>query len=268
MDASARDRIVLRTPGEIARIGAACAIVHEVLDELARAAVPGVTTAELDRIAHALTRARGAAPAFLGYHGYPASLCISVNDEVVHGIPSPGRRLAAGDVVGLDYGVVLDGWYGDAARTVAVGRISPPAARLLEVGREALRRAVDAASPGATTGDVGAAVQRFVEGQGFSVVREFVGHGIGRRLHEPPHVPNFGQPGSGERLRPGMVLAIEPMVNAGGPEVETLDDGWTAVTADGSLSSHFEHTVAVTENGPVVLGLAGGPPATRAGGGG
>lgn len=210
MDASARDRIVLRTEAEIACIGAACAIVHEVLDELARAALPGVTTAELDRIAHGLTRARGAEPAFLGYHGYPASLCVSVNDEVVHGIPSARRPLAEGDVVGLDFGVVLDGWYGDAARTVAVGRVEPEATRLLEVCRESLVRGIAAARPGGTLGDVGAAVQRFVEGQGFSVVREFVGHGIGRRLHEPPHVPNFGAPGTGERLRPGMVLAIGP----------------------------------------------------------
>jgi methionyl aminopeptidase len=257
MDASARERIVLRTPDEIARISSACAIVHEVLELLERAAVPGVTTAELDRLALERTRALGAEPAFLGYHGYPASLCISVNDEVVHGIPSPSRRLAAGDVVGLDFGAILDGWYGDAARTVAVGRISAAAERLLEVGREALRRAVAAACPGATTGDIGATVQRYVEGQGFSVVKDFVGHGIGRRLHEPPHVPNYGEPGQGERLRPGTVLALEPMVNAGGDEVEQLDDGWTAVTADGSLSSHFEHTVAVTEKGPVVLGLGG-----------
>jgi methionyl aminopeptidase len=255
MDASARDRIVLKTADEIARIGAACALVHEVLDELARAAVAGVTTLELDRLANARTRARGAVPAFLGYHGYPASLCISVNDEVVHGIPSPARKLAEGDVVGLDFGVVLDGWYGDAARTVAVGRVTPEAARLLEVGREALRRAILAVRPGGTTGDIGAAVQGYVEGEGFSVVREFVGHGIGRRLHEPPHVPNYGVAGAGDRLRPGTVLAIEPMVNAGAAGVEQLDDGWTAVTADGSLSSHFEHTVAVTENGPVILGL-------------
>jgi methionyl aminopeptidase len=255
MDASARDRIVLKTPDEIARIGDACAIVHEVLDELARAAVAGVTTLELDRIASARTRARGAVPAFLGYHGYPASLCISVNDEVVHGIPSPDRTLAEGDVVGLDYGVILDGWYGDAARTVPVGRIAPATARLLAVGEEALRRAVQAVRPDGKTGDIGAAVQGYVEGEGFSVVRDFVGHGIGRRLHEPPHVPNYGEQGAGERLRPGTVVAIEPMVNAGGPDVEQLDDGWTAVTADGSLSSHFEHTVAVTENGPVILGL-------------
>jgi methionyl aminopeptidase len=255
LDASARDRVVLKTPDEIARIGEACAIVHEVLDELARAAVPGITTLELDRLASARTRARGAVPAFLGYHGFPASLCISVNDEVVHGIPSGRRKLAEGDVVGLDYGVVLDGWYGDAARTVAVGRIAADAARLLAVGQEALRRAVAAACPGGTTGDIGAAVQGYVEGEGFSVVREFVGHGIGRRLHEPPLVPNYGEAGTGERLRPGTVLAIEPMVNTGAPDVEQLDDGWTAVTADGSLSSHFEHTVAVTENGPVILGL-------------
>ncbi len=258
MDASAH-RVVLRTADEISRIGEACALVHEVLDLLARAAVPGVTTAELDALALAHTRARGAVPAFLGYHGYPASLCVSVNDEVVHGIPSPARRLQEGDVVGLDFGVVVDGWYGDAARTVPVGRVTPAAARLLEVGREALRRAVDAARPGASTGHIGAAVQGWVEGEGFSVVRDFVGHGIGRRLHEPPHVPNFGEAGKGERLRPGMVLALEPMVNAGGPEVEQLDDGWTAVTADGSLSSHFEHTVAITENGPVILGLRAGP---------
>jgi methionyl aminopeptidase len=241
-------------------------VVHAVLDELARAAVPGVTTAELDRLAAARVRALGAEPAFLGYHGYPASLCISVNDEVVHGIPSPRRRLEEGDVVGLDFGAVVEGWYGDAARTVGVGRIAPAAARLLDVCREALARAVAAARPGATLGHVGAAVQDWVEGQGFSVVREFVGHGIGRKLHEPPHVPNYGSPGTGERLVPGMVLAIEPMVNAGRPDVEQLDDGWTAVTADGSLSAHFEHTVAVTENGPVILGLAGASPILPGGG--
>ncbi len=239
---------------------AACDVVREVLDEIVRASVPGVRTAELDRIARAETRARGAVPAFLGYQGFPAALCVSVNDEVVHGIPSSSRILAEGDVVGLDFGAVLDGWYGDAARTVPVGAIAPEACRLLEVGREALVRAVAAARPGATTGDIGAAVQRYVEGQGFSVVREFVGHGIGRRLHEAPHLPNFGSPGAGAKVVPGMVLAIEPMVNAGGAEVEHLDDGWTAVTSDGSLSAHFEHTVAVTENGPEILTLpAGGP---------
>jgi methionyl aminopeptidase len=257
MDASARDRIHLKSRAELAGMRAASAVVREVLDEVARAAVAGVTTAELDRLARSRTRERGAEPAFLGYHGYPASLCVSVNDEVVHGIPSPSRRLAEGDVVGLDFGAVLAGWYGDAAVTVPVGRVAPATARLVEAGREALARAIAAAIPGATTGDVGAAVQGHVEAQGYSVVRDFVGHGIGRRLHEPPHLPNFGRPGTGTRLVPGMVLAIEPMLNAGGPEVEQLDDGWTAVTADGSLSVHFEHTVAVTENGPEILTLPG-----------
>lgn len=248
-----RDKIELRTAEEIARIRDAAAIVQEVLAEVAAAAAPGVTTAELDRVAARGTAARGATPAFLGYHGYPAVLCVSVNDEVVHGIPSDRRALAEGDVVGLDFGVSFHGWFGDAARTVPVGRVSPQAARLLAVGEEALRRGVAAAVPGARLGDVGAAVQRWVEGQGCSVVRDFVGHGIGRKLHEPPQVPNYGAPGTGLRLRPGMVLAIEPMVNAGRPGVRTLDDGWTAVTEDGSLSAHFEHTVAVTEEGPVVL---------------
>jgi methionyl aminopeptidase len=253
VDASARDRILLKTPEEVARIREACLVVHHILDELARAAVPGVTTLELDRLAAARTRERGATPAFLGYHGYPASLCISVNDEVVHGIPSARRVLREGDVVGLDFGVVKDGFYGDAARTVAVGAALPVALRLLEVTCDALLAGVAAAVPGGYVGDIGAAVQAHVEARGFSVVREFVGHGIGRRLHEPPHVPNFGEPGSGERLRPGTVLAIEPMVNAGGFHVATTEDGWTAVTLDGSLSAHFEHTVAVTEVGPRVL---------------
>jgi methionyl aminopeptidase len=263
VDVSARDRIQLKTPAEIARIREACLVVHEILEELARAAVPGVTTAELDRLAASLTREKGATPAFLGYHGYPASLCISVNDEVVHGIPSQRRVLRDGDIVGLDFGVVKDGFYGDAARTVPVGRASPDAMRLLEVTREALLAGVAAAVVGGHVGDIGAAVQGHVEGRGFSVVREFVGHGIGRRLHEPPQVPNFGRPGGGKRLDPGLVLAIEPMVNAGNADVELLDDGWTAVTADGSLSAHFEHTVAVTENGPEILTLpvgAGFPP--------
>jgi len=258
VDGSARDRIQLKTLDEIARIREACLLVHDVLEELAAAAVPGVTTAELDRLAAARTRERGASPAFLGYHGYPASLCISVNDEVVHGIPSPRRVLREGDVVGLDFGVVKDGFFGDAARTVPVGRAAPDALRLLEATREALLAGVAAARPGGYVGDIGAAVQASVEGRGYSVVREFVGHGIGRRLHEPPQVPNYGRAGDGKRIEGGLVLAIEPMVNAGSPEVEVLDDGWTAVTADGSLSAHFEHTVAVTENGPEILTLAPG----------
>jgi methionyl aminopeptidase len=260
MDARAGDRITLRSADEVARIREACLVVYEVLEELARAAVPGATTMDLDRLANARTRALGAEPAFLGYHGYPASLCISVNDEVVHGIPSPRRVLGEGDVVGLDFGVVLGGWYGDSARTVVVGRATPAATRLLEATRAGLGAAIAAAQPGARVGDVGAAVQALVEARGFSVVREFVGHGIGRRLHEPPHVPNWGVAGTGPVLRPGTVVALEPMVNAGAAEVRVLDDGWTAVTEDGSLSAHFEHTVAVTENGPEILSLPAGVP--------
>jgi methionyl aminopeptidase len=255
MDGRARERIQLRTPDEIARIREACLVVHDVLDELVLATVPGVTTAELDRLARTRARARGAEPAFLGYHGYPASLCASVNDEVVHGIPSEGRVLRDGDVVGLDFGVVLGGWYGDSARTVPVGRVNGEAARLLDATREALERAIAAAVPGGRLGDLGAAVQAHVESRGYSVVRDFVGHGIGRRMHEPPQIPNFGVRGTGPTLRPGMILAIEPMVNAGRSDVEVLEDGWTAVTADGSLSAHFEHTVAVTEDGPEILTL-------------
>ena len=247
----------LKSADDVARIRDAGRIVRAVLVEVGTAAQPGVSTAELDRLAEARTRARGAVPAFKGYLGYPASICISVNDEVVHGIPSPGRVLREGDIVGLDFGVVLAGFFGDAAETVEVGRVAPAAHRLVAATREALQRAVGAAVAGGRLGDIGAAVQSHVEPLGYSVVREFVGHGIGRRLHEPPQVPNFGRPGTGGRLRPGMVLAIEPMVNAGGPEVRTLEDGWTAVTADGSLSAHFENTVAVTEEGPQVLTLAG-----------
>lgn len=253
MDALSRERIAVKSRDELARIRDACRVVHDVLVELAAAALPGVTTAELDRLAEARARQRGAEPAFLGYHGYPASVCISVNDEVVHGIPSAQRVLRDGDIVGLDFGVVLAGFYGDSAVTVPVGTASPEALRLIEVTRGALACAVAEARPDRRVGDIGAAVQAYVEPRGFSVVRDFVGHGIGRRLHEPPQVPNFGSPGTGPRLRPGMVLALEPMVNAGGFEVETLDDGWTAVTQDGRLSAHFEHTVAVTEDGPEIL---------------
>jgi methionyl aminopeptidase len=255
MDGMVRERVELKSADEIARIRAAALIVHDVLAEVSAAAVAGVTTAELDRLAEARTAHHGAKPAFKGYHGYPACICISVNDEVVHGIPS-GRVLRDGDVVGLDFGILLKGFYGDAARTVLVGgRSTPEAERLVATTREALTRAIGAARPDARLGDIGAAVQGFVEARGYSVVREFVGHGIGRRLHEPPQVPNYGVAGLGMRLRPGMVLAIEPMVNAGGAGVRTLDDGWTAVTLDGSLSAHFEHTVAITEDGPEILSL-------------
>ncbi|BDG07519.1 type I methionyl aminopeptidase [Anaeromyxobacter paludicola] len=248
-----RDRIELRTADEVARIRDACLIVHDVLEAVSGVVAPGVTTGELDALAADLTERRGARPAFKGYHGYPAVICISINDEVVHGIPSPGRRLAAGDVVGLDFGVVYKGWFGDSAVTVPVGGISTAARRLLDATRAALGAGIEAATAGGRVGDIGAAVQGLVEARGYSVVRDFVGHGIGRRLHELPQVPNFGAARSGPRLRPGMILAIEPMVNAGGPDVRVLGDGWTAVTVDGSLSAHFEHTVAITEDGPEIL---------------
>jgi methionyl aminopeptidase len=246
-------RILLKSEPEVARIRAACAVVAKVLDEVRAAVRPGVSTADLDRIAHDRTLALGAAPAFLGYRKYPASLCVSINEEIVHGIPSPRRLLREGDVVGLDFGAVLDGFYGDAAVSVGVGEISREDQRLIDVTREALARAVAAARPGNRVGDIGRAVQDWVESQGFSVVRAFVGHGIGRALHEPPHVPNYAGRGMGEVLAPGMVLAIEPMVNAGTFEARLLDDGWTAVTADGRRSAHFEHTVLVGPRGPEAL---------------
>lgn len=252
-----RERVEIRTPDEIERIRDACLIVHDVLREIMAMVAPRVTTGDIDRLAEARARERRAEPAFKGYHGYPASICVSVNDEVVHGIPSPARALRDGDVVGLDFGVLYRGWYGDSAYSVSVGKASRAADRLLCVTRGALSRAIAAAVPSGRIGDIGAAVQGWVESQGLSVVRDFVGHGIGRRLHEPPQVPNFGAAGTGMRLRPGMVLALEPMVTAGGPAVQTLDDGWTAVTVDGSLSAHFEHTVAITEAGAEVLSLRG-----------
>jgi methionyl aminopeptidase len=243
----------IKTPDELARMRDAGRVVRSVLDEVASAALAGISTAELDRLAEDRTRALGAVPAFKGYLGYPASICISVNDEVVHGIPSPARKLQEGDVVGLDFGAIVDGFHGDAARTVLVGRGSPEAVRLVAATEAALAAGIAAVRTGGRVGDIGAAVQGSAEAAGFSVVRAFVGHGIGRKLHEPPQVPNFGPPGTGAWLRPGLVLAIEPMVNAGAPGVRTLEDGWTAVTEDGSLSAHFEHTVAVTEEGPEIL---------------
>lgn len=247
----------LKSADDLARMRDAGRVVRTVLDEVAGAAVAGVSTAELDRLAEARTRELGAVPAFKGYLGYPASVCISVNDEVVHGIPSEKRILRDGDLVGLDFGAVLGGFHGDAAETVLVGQGSPEAIRLVAATRAALAAGVAAALPGGRIGDIGAAVQRAAESAGFAIVRDFVGHGIGRKLHEPPQVPNFGQPGTGAWLRPGLVLAIEPMVNAGLPGVRTLEDGWTAVTEDGSLSAHFEHTVAVTEAGPEILTRSG-----------
>lgn len=237
---------------ELEKMHRACRIVVETLDVLAEAAQPGVTTKELDRIARERIESAGARPAFLDYRGYPATLCISVNDEVVHGIP--GRRsLREGDVVGLDLGCVVDGFYGDAARTVGVGKISPQADRLLKVTAECLHAGIDVCRPGSRIGDIGHAIQQHAEGHGYSVVREFVGHGIGTSLHEEPQVPNYGPPGRRERLVAGMCLAIEPMVNVGRPEVRVLEDGWTAVTVDHSLSAHFELSVAVMPEGPWVL---------------
>lgn len=237
---------------ELQKMHRACRIVVDALDALAHAAVPGVTTRELDRIAREHIEKAGARSAFLGYRGYPATLCISVNDEVVHGIPGK-RRLSEGDVVSLDLGCVVDGFFGDSARTVGVGRISDSAHRLIKVTEEALHEGIAMCRAGNRVGDIGHAVQSHAEGHGYSVVREFVGHGIGTSLHEDPQVPNYGPPGRRERLVPGMTLAIEPMVNVGRPEVKILEDGWTAVTADGSLSAHFELSVAIMPEGPWIL---------------
>lgn len=228
-------------------------LVAEILAELASEAKPGVTTADLDRLAEKRVLEAGAVPAFKGYRGYPATLCASVNEEVVHGIPSVSRRLNNGDIISLDMGVLVDGFYGDSAVTVGVGTISEDAASLLSVTEDALYRGIDAARVGGRLSDIGHAIQAWVEEHGFSVVREFVGHGIGTKLHEEPQIPNYGQPGRGPRLAEGMVLAIEPMVNLGRAAVKVLPDGWTAVTRDGSLSAHFEHTVAVMGDGPMIL---------------
>lgn len=244
--------VILKAPWEIQRMRASNRIVARALDVLSQAVKPGVTTRALDRIAEDLLLQEGAKPAFKGYRGYPFALCASVNEEVVHGMPSD-RALVEGDIVSLDLGGIVDGYYGDGAVTVPVGSVSAEAERLLRVTRDALAQGVRAAKRGGRLSDISHAVQTHVEVHGYSVVRTFVGHGIGRELHEEPQIPNFGPPGRGPLLLPGMVLAIEPMVNAGGPEVEVLEDRWTAVTTDRSLSAHFEHTVAITENGPEVL---------------
>jgi methionyl aminopeptidase len=243
---------VQRSWDELQKMHRAAVIVVETLDALEAAAQPGVKTKELDRIARECIEGAGARPAFLGYRGYPATLCVAINDEVVHGIPGE-RRLREGDIVGLDLGSIVDGFFGDAARTVAVGKIAPEAERLMRVTREALLQGIAQCHPGKRIGDIGHAVQQHAESNGYAVVREFVGHGIGTSLHEEPQVPNYGPPGRRERLRPGMCVAIEPMLNAGKADVRVLDDGWTAVTVDGSLSAHFEFSVAVTENGPWIL---------------
>jgi methionyl aminopeptidase len=242
----------LKSPQEIETMRRSNQIVAEVLGEIKFAARPGVTTRELNELAEKLLGQRQARSAFKGYNGYPAALCTSVNEEVVHGIPSD-RVLREGDILSLDFGAIYEDYYGDAAITLPIGRISAEAERLMRVAEEALYLAIQQARPENRLQDISAAIQDHVESHGFSVVRDFVGHGIGKYLHEKPQVPNFGSPGRGIRLRPGMTLAIEPMINAGGHEVMILEDGWTAVTKDRSLSAHFEHSVAVTENGPLIL---------------
>jgi len=243
---------VQKSRSELEKMHRACSIVVETLQALAEAAVPGVKTRDMDKIARERIEKAGAKPAFLGYRGYPATLCISVNDEVVHGIPGD-RRLEEGDIVGLDLGCVVSGFYGDAARTVGVGRVTPQAQRLMKITEESLHAGIKACRAGGRVGDIGHSVQKHAEANGYSVVREFVGHGIGTSLHEEPQVPNYGPAGRRERLVAGMCLAIEPMVNVGRPDVRLLEDGWTAVTADGSLSAHYELSVAVTPDGPWIL---------------
>ena len=245
--------VQLKSPREIEVLRRANIIVAEVLQEIKAMARPGVTTAELDERAEALLISAGAKPAFKGYGGFPATLCVSINEEVVHGIPSKKRVLKEGDIVGVDCGSCLDGYYGDAAITIAVGKVSGDAVRLMSATEESLYKAIDKVRIGNRLSDISNAVQSHVEKEGFSVVRNFVGHGIGKNLHEAPQIPNFGPPGKGMRLKAGMVLAIEPMINLGKSDVVVQSDGWTAVTADKSLSAHFEHSVAITDDGPYIL---------------
>jgi methionyl aminopeptidase len=246
--------IMIKTPQEIEKMRRSGQVVREVLEHIRQFVKPGASTQDLEDAAAKKMKELGAKPAFKGYRGYPCVLCTSVNDEVVHGIPSDKRVLKDGDIVSIDTGVIIDGYYGDSATTIAVGAKIPEKTRkLLEVTEASLQHGIEAIKPGATLGDVGAAVQEVVEAGGFSVVRDFVGHGIGTRLHEDPQVPNYGKRGQGQKLREGMVIAIEPMVNVGRPDVQVLSDGWTAVTQDGSLSAHFEHTVAVTAQGAEIL---------------
>jgi methionyl aminopeptidase len=247
--------ITIKSSGELKLMREAGKLLGEVLDQLAEACRPGVTTGEIDHEADRLIRAHGAIPGFKGYNGFPRSLCISVNEEVVHGIPGK-RVIGEGDLVSLDCGLIYKGLWADSGRTVMVGEVSDEAQRLVKATRESLERAIEQAVPGNRVGDISAAVQKHVEAAGFSVVRNFVGHGIGRNMHEEPQVPNFGTAGTGPLLRPGYALAIEPMVNAGTHEVEMLEDQWTIITADRRLSAYFEHTVLITEDGPIVATAA------------
>jgi methionyl aminopeptidase len=248
----ADDTIILKSKDEIEKLRRSNIIVAEILGKLTDVIAPGVTGLDLEGICEEELGKRSVKAAFKGYRGYPYCLCVSINEMVVHGFPSK-RAFKEGDLISIDFGVLSDGFYGDSAVTIPVGKISSEAARLIDITSTSLDRGIDAVRVGNRVQDISSAVQREVEGAGFSVVRAFVGHGIGRNLHEAPQVPNFGSPGKGMRLREGMVLAIEPMVNAGGSDVKILDDGWTAVTKDGTLSAHFEHSVAVTRNGPYVL---------------
>jgi methionyl aminopeptidase len=245
--------VICKSTVELEKMHRAGLLVWEVLEKMRAMVRPGISTKELDEFAEAYTTEHHAKPAFKGYRGYPGSVCTSINHEVVHGIPSAARKVREGDILSMDFGVVMDGYYGDAALTVPVGKVAPEREKLLRVTRESLERAIEKVRAGNRLGDVSSAVQQWVEKNGYSVVREFVGHGIGTKMHEDPQLPNYGTPGQGPRLQEGMVLAIEPMVNSGSPAVKVLEDDWTAVTADGSDSAHFEHTVAVTANGPWIL---------------
>jgi methionyl aminopeptidase len=245
--------ITIKSKAEFDIMRRAGRLVAETLDKLQAAVKPGMSTADLDRIAYEHITKHGGTPSFKGYHGFPASICTSVNDEVVHGIPSKRRILEEGDIVSIDCGAIIGGWHGDAAVTVPVGHTTPEMDRLLEVTKKSLYKGIEQAVPGRHLGDVSAAIQRYVEKHGYSVVREYVGHGIGRQMHEEPQVPNWGTPGRGMLLKEGMALALEPMVNAGKADVRVLKDDWTVVTQDGEWSAHFEHTVALTGNGPEIL---------------
>lgn len=244
--------IAIKNSRELRAMKEACVVSARALQLAGKAIEPGVTTGEVDRIVRQYIESQGATPSFLGYGGFPASACISINDQVIHGIPGK-RVIKAGDIVSVDVGACLNGFHGDNAATFAAGEVSSEAQALMDATRESLYEGIRAAAAGGRIGDIGAAVQRYVEVRGYSVVRQFVGHGVGTNLHEDPSVPNFGTPGRGPRLLPGMTLAIEPMINAGTGDVRILSDGWTTVTKDGRLSAHFEHTVAITADGPVIM---------------
>lgn len=247
--------VQLKSKSEIAQMRKAGIVTGQILLELGEMVKPGVSTADLDLFAQVRTKELGAKPAFKGYQGFPGTLCVSVNEEVVHGIPSKKKILNEGDIIGIDFGVILDGWYGDSAKTFCVGKVSSEIEKLVKTTEKSLYLGIEQVKAGNHLFDIGFAIQNFVESHGFSVVREFVGHGIGRSLHEDPQIPNYGTKGKGMLLKPGMVIAIEPMINAGKPEVKVLSDGWTAVTADRKWSAHFEHTIAITEQGYEILTL-------------